>query len=74
MTQAPCHVNGRDIYQVLPEAVFEQRWQFFRTEAFAGPWVRSKVFRITEQGDWKWSPAIERDHLLRYLDRVEILR
>ncbi len=54
----------------LPEAVFEQRWQFFRTEAFAGQWVRSKVFRITEQGDWKWSPAIERDYLLRYLDYV----
>ena len=54
----------------LPEAVFELRWQFFRTEAFAGQWVRSKVFRITQQGDWKWSLAIERDYLLRYLDYV----
>ena len=56
----------RAVRRKLPEAVFEQRWQFFRTEAFAGQWVRSKVFRITEQGDWKWSPAIERDYLLRF--------
>ena len=54
----------------LPEAEFEQRWLFFRTEAFAGQWVRSKVFRITQQGNWKWSPETERQYLIRYLDYV----
>jgi len=54
----------------LPDAVFEQRWLFFRTEAFAGQWVRSDVFRITQQGDWHWSPEIEREYLVRYLDYV----
>ena len=54
----------------LPDEVFEQRWLFFRTEAFAGQWVRSKVFRITQQGDWQWSPETERQYLIRYLDYV----
>ena len=54
----------------LPDAEFEQRWLFFRTEAFAGQWVRSKVFRITQQGDWMWSPETERKYLIRYLDYV----
>lgn len=54
----------------LPDEVFEQRWLFFRTEAFAGQWVRSKVFRMTQQGDWKWSPETERRYLIRYLDYV----
>lgn len=54
----------------LPDEVFEQRWLFFRTEAFAGQWVRSKVFRITQQGDWQWSRQTERQYLIRYLDYV----
>ncbi|MYE14654.1 MAG: TetR/AcrR family transcriptional regulator [Gammaproteobacteria bacterium] len=60
----------REHLPALPEEVFEQRWLFFRTEAFAGQWVRSKVFRLTQQGDWQWSPQTEREYLIRYLDYV----
>ena len=54
----------------LPDAEFEQRWLFFRTEAFAGQWVRAKLFRISAQDDLNWTPEAERQYLIRYLDYV----
>ena len=55
----------------LDDAIFDQRWHFFITEAFAGQWVRAYVFKVTEHDAGQSAQEIERDYLMRYLDYVE---